>query len=303
MAPDSRPGRKKPSLSKSNGSAAERLGSQELCEGEIGGNNSIGRLRKDPNLQHKSDSYEDFKSDYHPALFSALESHLPLHMLDAPKDVKLQFLGKVISRYASRGERNRVQRQREYRERISKDYQPLHKGLYTLNPDHLFVQTFIDAVKENTQESFKRIVTEPLPGVYTFDMLQKGFCQLLIDEVENFEKWVDATKFDVVRPNTMNKYGVVLDDFGFDNMLNKLMTDFIKPLASVLFPDVGGSTLDTHHGFVVEYSKERDLDLGFHVDDSEVTLNVCLGKQFTGGELFFHGVRCDKHVNDETHTE
>lgn len=43
--------------------------------------------------------------------------------------------------------------------------------------------------------------------------------------------------------------------------------------------------------------------LGFHVDDSEVTLNVCLGKQFTGGELFFRGVRCEKHVNSETHAE
>lgn len=40
--------------------------------------------------------------------------------------------------------------------------------------------------------------------------------------------------------------------------------------------------------------------LGFHVDDSEVTLNVCLGKHFSGGELFFRGVRCDKHVNSAT---
>lgn len=39
---------------------------------------------------------------------------------------------------------------------------------------------------------------------------------------------------------------------------------------------------------------------GFHVDDSEVTLNVCLGTKFSGGELFFRGVRCDKHVNSET---
>lgn len=45
------------------------------------------------------------------------------------------------------------------------------------------------------------------------------------------------------------------------------------------------------------------LFLGFHVDDSEVTLNVCLGKHFTGGELFFRGVRCEKHVNTETHPE
>ena len=42
---------------------------------------------------------------------------------------------------------------------------------------------------------------------------------------------------------------------------------------------------------------------GFHVDDSEVTLNVCLGKEFTGGDLFFRGVRCDKHVNGEAHRE
>ncbi|GFS32787.1 2-oxoglutarate (2OG) and Fe(II)-dependent oxygenase superfamily protein [Actinidia rufa] len=41
----------------------------------------------------------------------------------------------------------------------------------------------------------------------------------------------------------------------------------------------------------------------FHVDDSEVTLNVCLGKQFSGGELFFRGIRCEKHVNTETQSE
>ncbi|XP_057859115.1 2-oxoglutarate and iron-dependent oxygenase domain-containing protein CP2 isoform X2 [Cryptomeria japonica] len=303
MSPDSRHGRKKASISESNGTSREILGLRELCEGEVGGNSSTIRLWRDPNLDHRPDSYEDYKSDYHPALFSALERHLPGHILDATKDAKLHVLGKVVSRYAPRGERKRAQRHKEYRERIFNEYQPLHKDLRTMNPLDYCVQTFIDAVKENTQESFRRIVMEPLPGVYAFDLLQKEFCQLLLDEVENFEKWVDATNFDVMRPNTMNKYGVVLDDFGFDNMLDKLMIDFIKPLASVLFPDVGGSTLDTHHGFVVEYSKERDLDLGFHVDDSEVTLNVFLGKQFTGGELFFRGVRCDKHVNDEIDTE
>ncbi|GMY32351.1 Fe2OG dioxygenase domain-containing protein [Fagus crenata] len=47
----------------------------------------------------------------------------------------------------------------------------------------------------------------------------------------------------------------------------------------VFFPEVGGSTLDSHHGFVVEYGMDRDVELGFHVDDSEVTLNVCLGRK------------------------
>lgn len=51
------------------------------------------------------------------------------------------------------------------------------------------------------------------------------------------------------------------------------------------------------------WNLNRLLFIGFHVDDSEVTLNVCLGKQFYGGELFFRGVRCDKHVNSETQPE
>lgn len=39
------------------------------------------------------------------------------------------------------------------------------------------------------------------------------------------------------------------------------------------------------------------------MDDSEVTLNVCLGKEFSGGELFFRGTRCEKHVNTGTQSE
>lgn len=48
---------------------------------------------------------------------------------------------------------------------------------------------------------------------------------------------------------------------------------------------------------------KNHMIVGFHVDDSEVTLNVCLGEQFSGGELFFRGVRCEKHVNVESQPE
>lgn len=34
----------------------------------------------------------------------------------------------------------------------------------------------------------------------------------------------------------------------------------------------------------------------WHVDDSEVTLSVCLGKEFTGGEMYFNGRRCENHT-------
>lgn len=35
-----------------------------------------------------------------------------------------------------------------------------------------------------------------------------------------------------MRPNTMNNYGAVLDDFGMEAMLEKLMDDFIRPMST-----------------------------------------------------------------------
>ncbi|KAG7599883.1 hypothetical protein ISN44_As06g040490 [Arabidopsis suecica] len=83
----------------------------------------------------------------------------------------------------------------------------------------------------------------------------------------------------------MSKCCSVFDDFG----LEKVRQGLICPVSTVYFAHVCGSTLDSHHGFVAECGPSRDVDLGFHVDDSQVTLNVSLGKQSVGGELYFQG--------------
>ena len=69
----------------------------------------------------------------------------------------------------------------------------------------------------------------------------------------------------------------------------------VTPMAKILYPLFVGKGLDSHHAFVVEYKVGKDEKLDFHVDDSEVTLNVCLGRIFTGGTLFFRGIRCAQH--------
>ncbi|KAI4373261.1 hypothetical protein MLD38_011403 [Melastoma candidum] len=107
-------------------------------------------------------------------------------------------------------------------------------------------------------------------------------------KVENSERWVHDANFRIMRQNTVNRYGAVLDDFGKEGILSKMMDDFVRPIAKVLFPHVGVSTLDSHHGFIVEYGMYRDVELG---------------EQFSGGELFFRSVRCDKHINSEVQSE
>lgn len=292
----------------SNGNANENGGSSMMLYSPTSPSprsqsQSHQRLRLNPNTDHNPENYEDLKLGFNPCIFSSLERYLPPSMLTVTRHLKVQYMNDILARYLPQGERIRVQRHREYRQKIIANYQPLHRELYTMDPATFFVQSFVEAINKNTEESLRSIISEPSPGVYTFEMLHQDFCKMLLSEVDNFEKWVSESKFRIMRPNTMNKYGAVLDDFGLETMLDKLMDDFVRPISKVFFPEVGGPTLDSHHGFVVEYGKDRDVDLGFHVDDSEVTLNVCLGKQFSGGDLFFRGIRCDKHVNTESQPE
>ncbi len=39
--------------------------------------------------------------------------------------------------------------------------------------------------------------------------------------------------------------------------------------------------------------------MGFHYDESEITLNVCLGKKFSGGSLYFSGLLEDPKTHNE----
>lgn len=61
--------------------------------------------------------------------------------------------------------------------------QPLHRELYTIHPTTFFVPSFIKAIGDNTEESLRSIMSEPSPGVFTFEMLQPHFCELLLSEV------------------------------------------------------------------------------------------------------------------------
>jgi hypothetical protein len=190
----------------------------------------------------------------------------------------------------------------EYCDTIRDNYLPLHPHLYKMR-EQMFIPTFLQAVRSGTRSTLQRLVREVHPQVYVFDMLAPEFCTGLLEESAHFSQWCDRVNLPTIRPNTMNNYGIVLDSIGFAPMLQELMIGFVKPLSSWMYPEVGGDSLDSHHGFTVEYEAGKDVSLDFHVDASDVTLNVCLGEVFQGGELFFRGVRCARCQETEWRDE
>jgi len=81
----------------------------------------------------------------------------------------------------------------------------------------------------------------------------------LIEEVDNFER----SGLPVMRPNSMNNYGVILDEIGMTPFLAKLRDDYVSPFARLLYPEASGDSLDHHHGFIVQYKIGEDWTLIF----------------------------------------
>lgn len=99
-----------------------------------------------------------------------------------------------------------------------------------------------------------------------------------------------------------------LDTIGLGWVTDLLFRVFIQPVSLHLFArteqlvdddvDSGPSTLDWRQGYIAGYSADPKEYKGAqrhrlvpHTDDSEVTLNCCLGDEFKGGSVEFYGLR------------
>ncbi|CAJ1398592.1 unnamed protein product [Effrenium voratum] len=120
--------------------------------------------------------------------------------------------------------------------------------------------------------------------VYSFLCFSPEFVKLFVSEIENFY----ASGIPARRPNSMNNYGVIVNEIGMRPMITEFQQQYIWPIAKVLFPEEA-SQFDSHHSFIVRYTAAEDLGLDMHTDDSDVTFNVCLGYDFTGATLTFCG--------------
>ena len=177
-------------------------------------------------------------------------------------------------------------------------YTALHDDVYRLRDEHL-VPAALAALRAPPGE-LAAFAREAAPGVFALPLLTPPTCARLRADLKHRERFARSTGGALQRPNSMNRDGVMLAEVGFDALLDDLRERVASPLGRALFAHVGGGSLDHHHGFTVEYSPARDRDLSLHIDDAEVTLNVCLGDAFAGGALAVLGHRCLAHAESPT---
>ena len=149
-----------------------------------------------------------------------------------------------------------------------------------------FAPSFQAAISEGSIQAIRSIIRVDAPGVFSFDMFTPEFCRMFAEDIKLYE----ASNLPKARPNSMNNHGVIVNDIGMERMIDRLMSEYIQPVASALMAEVTTALpLDHHHSFIVQYREGHDLSLDMHTDDSDITLNVNICDDFTGSGLTFCG--------------
>jgi len=196
-------------------------------------------------------------------------------------DVELILLG-LLNESTRRKEFNSQSEQR--RLEIITKYTPLYTHIFTLQ------ESFLHRDFLKLCESKDTLPQQLTNNIYSFPVFTRDFCLLFLQEIKQFE----ASPLPRAQPNTMNKYGFLLRELGFDDFMDSLRERYLDDLSRRLFPQYRGEGLDSHRAFIVKYSEDEDVDLSYHYDNAEVTLNVSLNDSFEGGEVYFGGMRGER---------
>jgi hypothetical protein len=135
------------------------------------------------------------------------------------------------------------------------------------------------------------LLDEECSDVYSIPILSDAFCQELIQLIRSLRLFfAQDTTIEQPRFFSLSQLGITwLDDFLFRVLL--------YPISIHLFDNIH---LDWYHSFVAGYAAQPNCVtprqfLVPHTDDSEVTLNLCLGeKDFEGGLLEFGPMRGER---------
>ena len=147
----------------------------------------------------------------------------------------------------------------------------------------------------NTSDIHDYPLIKQAPDIYSSPIFTDEWCKRLNKELHHYDQWLLSTHQRQEPPNSMHEYGVNLSELGFDTTIMEFSKKVIFPLVASLYPEVHSDRLSDFHAFSVQYGAHGDNDLGFHVDASEVTVNICIGESWHGGDLYFQGRRCEIH--------
>ncbi|MAR66981.1 MAG: hypothetical protein CL833_07025, partial [Crocinitomicaceae bacterium] len=143
-----------------------------------------------------------------------------------------------------------------------------------------WVERWIHPVARTKQ--WDLILDEPIDNLITFPLFTEEFCEVVIQEAEKNARWEQK------RHDFYPTVDTLLSTFGFDDIYNRVLREFVYP-AAIFFWHLDGNQWPQMNAenFMVKYTMDAQGHLNLHHDFSAITALLTLNKDFTGGGTYF----------------
>mmetsp|Transcript_16147 Transcript_16147/g.33737 ORF Transcript_16147/g.33737 Transcript_16147/m.33737 type:complete len:484 (-) Transcript_16147:223-1674(-) len=149
------------------------------------------------------------------------------------------------------------------------------------------------------------LMEQEMFDVYSFPLFSNKFCAIIRKTLRELYSLGGTAEFNHLE---LGRRPIDLDSIGLGWITDLIFQMFLQPISRHLFAnteklsnseDESGPLLDWRQGYVAGYSVNPTSTKGVtrhrlvpHADDSEITVNCCIGeKNFQGGNVEFYGLR------------
>lgn len=157
--------------------------------------------------------------------------------------------------------------------------------------DDYLDENFIASFNDNNTDC----LTEIGKNIFYGKILSDIFCDLVMEKIKSHE--LNEGQKLTQNANSMHDNAILIEDLGLKELIDEFCKKFLMKLIYLKFPVCMNYEFNSIHSYVVRYGSKMDSSLDFHVDDSLVTMNLCLNEGFTGSDLIFNGIRCPMHID------
>lgn len=159
-----------------------------------------------------------------------------------------------------------------------------------------FYSKYLTSLKQEKSNTIGQSIVPLGKNIFYGEILDHDFCDntvtLVKKHISNNDKFSDLT-------NSMHSSAISTHELGIKEFVDKFVKPILEDVINSIFLNSTRLNFDSIHSYIVRYGDEYDKDLGFHVDDSLVTMNLCLNDGFSGSDLIFKGTRCPIHIDTE----
>jgi len=143
-----------------------------------------------------------------------------------------------------------------------------------------WVERWIHPVARTKQ--WELVIDEPIENVITYPLFTEEFCEVIIEEAEKNAHWEQK------RHDFYPTVDTLLTTFGFDEIYNRVLREFVYPSA-IFYWHLDGNQWPQMNAenFMVKYTMDAQGHLNLHHDFSAITALLTLNKDFTGGGTYF----------------